>query len=147
VSGYCSPAPLPPGPSGVVRGSKGIVSRGPAIQTRQRADPPGITGVVPENGFRKRALEICWGTLHPQRSEEDQGQQMSSARKNPDFRGIRGIYFRAPFSLKNFSAPGCMYLIASGVTMPTDLAGVSAVAPFQTATSSALLSKIALTIW
>ena len=57
------------------------------------------------------------------------------------------IYFNAPFSLKNFSAPGCRYFSASGVIWAMDFAGVSLVASFHTAEISLVLAKMALTIW
>jgi hypothetical protein len=56
------------------------------------------------------------------------------------------IYLSAPFSLKNFSAPGCKYLTASGVIWAMDLAGVSCGASFHTAASSLVFAKMALTI-
>ena len=61
-------------------------------------------------------------------------------------RGGNRSYFTAPFSLKYFKAPGWRYFRAAGVTCPTALSGVIFVASFQTADSSVLWSKIALTI-
>src|SRR5512134_3803584 len=77
-------------------------------------------------------------------SAEDQETAAHRGASPPGNR--KGPYFRAPFSLKNFCAPGWRYFSASGVTCPTAFCGVSAAAPFQTAASSALLSKIAFRI-
>ena len=77
----------------------------------------------------------------------DSGDDRSPAAQSPLPKTRLRPYFSAPFSVKNFRAPGWRYFSASGVTRPTAFCGVSAAAPFQTAVSSGLLSKIAFRIW
>src|SRR5512134_738288 len=100
--------------------------------------------IDPRVTCRRNARQQHNGKEGSRESAEDQEPAAHRAASPPENR--KGPYFRMPFSLKNFCAPGWRYFSASGVTCPTAFCGVSAAAPFQTAASSALLSKIAFRI-